>query len=150
ADQFRSDLLGAGLGKGQHGFVVRGLSSLFPFSRHRVRVRRATDGVDLPGSPVWLSRPVMDGQSIDFIDQVLSSAIRVARAPNELVEPLDHILRLLNELVNANDGLMRAHGTSDGPSILETAASAGLTNRMRELVDQLQSNHAPMSFDPSD
>ena len=51
ADQLRSDLADAGMGTGHHGFAIRNLGGILPLSRHRVRVRRAPDGKDLPHSP---------------------------------------------------------------------------------------------------
>jgi O-antigen biosynthesis protein len=151
ADQFRSDLLTAGLGNGNHGFAVRGHSGLLSLSLHQVRVCRSTDGVDIPGSPRLLSRPVLDSRAVDFFERVVSSAILVAKTPNDLVEPLDCILRLLNELVNASDTLGRTIGSErHGSSILETAAGAGLTDRMLELVDQLRLNHAPIHLELAD
>jgi hypothetical protein len=69
ADKFRSDLLEAGLGDGRHGFTVAALDAIFPLSRHRVRVRRTADGLDLPGSPTWIVRLGMSPQTERFISQ---------------------------------------------------------------------------------
>ncbi len=60
ADQFRPDLADAGMGTGHHGFAIRNLGGILPLSRHRVRVRRASDGRDLPRSPVTITRNVLD------------------------------------------------------------------------------------------
>src|SRR5258708_7296094 len=46
ADQFRPDLADAGMGTGHHGFAIRNLGGVLPLSRHRIRVRRASDGKD--------------------------------------------------------------------------------------------------------
>jgi O-antigen biosynthesis protein len=116
-----------------------------------VRVRRSIDGIDIPGSPKLLSRPVLDSRAVDFIERVISSAIQVATAPNDLVDPLDCTLRLLNELVNASDALGRTIGSErHDSSIVDTAAGAGLTDRMRELVDQLRINYVPLYFELAD
>ncbi len=50
ANFYRSDLEQAGIGDGRHGFslALEGLSPLVP---HTVRVARASDGRDVPGSP---------------------------------------------------------------------------------------------------
>jgi GT2 family glycosyltransferase/glycosyltransferase involved in cell wall biosynthesis len=151
ADQFRSDLLAAGAGNGRHGFSLRNLAGVFPLSRHRVRVRRATDGLDLPGSPTWIIQPGLDNQAIDFMEQGVFSAIQVATRPDDLAQPLSQILRLLNDLVNAHEALARTQrGARYSPSAAETAAGLGLADQMRELVERLHFNHMPLYFEPSD
>lgn len=52
ANQFREDLRAAGFGDGLHGFELRLTAGLAPDRRHELRVRRAADGAELPGSPV--------------------------------------------------------------------------------------------------
>jgi hypothetical protein len=51
ADQFRRDLLDAGIGNGKHGFSVTGLHDIVPWSLREVEVRRLPDGAALNGSP---------------------------------------------------------------------------------------------------
>ena len=150
AEQFRRDLLGAGVGNGRHGFVLRHLAGVLPLSRHRVRVRRASDGRDLPGSPAWIIRPGLDDRAIDFMDQAVASALEVATRPDDLAQPLSHVLRLLNELVNAYETLSRNQKEVRQIPVGEIADGLRLTDRMRELVDRLQYAHAPLFFEPSD
>ncbi len=52
ANRFRGDLEAAGIGDGRHGFELRLARSLSPLTRHELRVRRVTDGKELPGSPL--------------------------------------------------------------------------------------------------
>jgi len=54
AARHRQDLLAAGIGGGQRGFEMALDPGLHPRRRHLLRVRRALDGADLPGSPVLL------------------------------------------------------------------------------------------------
>ena len=54
ADRHRDDLAAAGFGDGRRGFLVSLSPPLDLRRRHLVRVCRALDGADLPGSPVLL------------------------------------------------------------------------------------------------
>lgn len=54
ADRYRADLEAAGVGDGRRGFRLALGPPLDPRRRHLVRVRRALDGMDLPGSPALL------------------------------------------------------------------------------------------------
>jgi hypothetical protein len=52
ANRYRDDLLAAGIGNGRHAFALD-FEPPLP-GRHAIRVRRETDGADLPGSPFTL------------------------------------------------------------------------------------------------
>ena len=54
ADRFRRDLEAAGFGDGRCSFLHRFNPPLDPAQSHLVRVRRAIDGMELPGSPALL------------------------------------------------------------------------------------------------
>lgn len=54
ADQLRDDLAAAGIGDGRRGFTTLLDPPLDPRRRHLLRIRRALDGAELPGSPVLL------------------------------------------------------------------------------------------------
>lgn len=54
AQGYRPDLEAAGVGDGRRGFRIELDPPLDPRRRHLVRVRRALDGMDLPGSPALL------------------------------------------------------------------------------------------------
>ena len=150
ADVFRPDLREAGAGSGYHGFNIRNLGGLFPLSRHRVRVRRAFDGRDLPKSPKWISRSRLDDQAVAFMEEVIVSAVQAAEAPDDLAQPLSILLRLLNELINAQEGLARTLTPPRQVPPTEIRGSLYLTDRTRELVDSLQYAFAPLHFEPSD
>ena len=150
ADQLRSDLVQAGAGSGQHGFFLRNLAGVFPLSRHRVRVRRATDGRDLPGSPTWITRPTLDYRAADFTQQVVLSAVEAAKGPDDLAEPLIHLLRLLNDLINAQAEMARARSDLRSISPAEAAGGLQLSGQTQELVRRLQYARAPLYFEPSD
>lgn len=149
ADQYRPDLVEVGAGTGHHGFSVTNLGGVFPLSRHRVRVRRARDGQDLPDSPSWISRPVLDYRTVDFIERVLLTAINSATKPEDLAGPLAFLLGQLNEVVNAHEGLVQTQ--KNALMIPPTELADGqLTGRARELVDHMQYAYAPLYFEPSD
>ena len=150
ADDYRTDLVAAGHGNGQHAFLIRNLHAVFPHSRHRVRVRRASDGQDLPGSPVWITRPGLDSRAMDFMRQAADSAITTASNARDLGEPIAFVLRLLNELINAQDSLARFESARSLVSAAEIAAGLRLAGRTRELVDVLIASHPPVRFESSD
>lgn len=54
ANRYREDLKNAGVGNGRHAFELVLLNPLSPFERNIVRIRRETDGSDIPGSPITL------------------------------------------------------------------------------------------------
>jgi hypothetical protein len=54
ADRLRADLLQAGIGDGRRAFRHPFTPPLSRASHHLIRVRRAVDGADLPGSPALL------------------------------------------------------------------------------------------------
>lgn len=79
ADTPRPDLAAAGIGNGQRGFRFTLETPLSPRSRHLVRVRRALDGADLPGSPALLDAAAGLGAVLEGVED--SSLLReVARA----------------------------------------------------------------------
>lgn len=145
----RSDLLNAGMGNGRHGFVVRGIGAILPLSRHRVRVRRVSDGVDLPGSPAWITRPFLDGTAITFIDQVIGSAVQLAQRPQDLYEPLAVVLGILGELIDATDALSQAM-MDEALSPIEIAGMQPLTAHMRDLIMMLQADCPVLRFPDTD
>lgn len=144
ADQHRTDLAAAGMGNGRHGFTVRNIGGVLPTSRHRLRVRRAEDGIDLPGSPAWILQPVLDDRALGFIEQVVSAAIRTARSPEDVAEPLAMLLGVLGDLINAGDAL--AAGSSGSATAMEVATMQPLGGRMRDLVDNLRDLYPPLHF----
>jgi O-antigen biosynthesis protein len=150
AANFRQDLQEVGVGDGRHGFVLRGLAGVLPFSRHRVRVRRASDGRDLPGSPFWLTRPWLDERAIEFMNQFVTNAVFAATKAEDLAQPLSHVLGLLNDLVNGYEALARSDRQAREASAAEIAHGIGLSERMRELVGGLRLSYSPLYFEPVD
>ena len=80
ADQFRPDLEGR-MGNGRHGFVVQNLATHLSPGTHSVRVRRAIDDLDLPGSPSWVTRPEPSVQPPIAIDSLARTRGRQAEPP---------------------------------------------------------------------
>lgn len=149
ADQFRTDLLEGKIGDGFHGFQLRNMGGALPLSRHLVRVRRASDGLDLPGSPSWITRPGLDSHSLEFMERAVSSAITVATSAEDLAQPLSALLNLLNDLVNVHDGLARASADAGSVAAIHVADDLNLTGRTRELINQLRYSHPPLWFEPA-
>jgi hypothetical protein len=65
ADEARPELLESGAGNGKHGFSVPELGTHIPLGTHTVRVRRARDRLDIPGSPRKVTRPGWDGENTE-------------------------------------------------------------------------------------
>ncbi len=149
ADQFRADLVESEIGNGFHGFHLRNLAGAFPLSRHVVRVRRSSDGLDLSGSPSWITRPGLDSHSVGFMERAISSAIEVATSAEDLAQPLSALLHLLNDLVNVHDGLTRAGYDAASSAALNVADNLNLSGRTRELINQLRYSHPPLWFEPA-
>jgi O-antigen biosynthesis protein len=148
ADQLREDLIARGKGNGRHGFTVPNVGGIFPLSRHRVRVRRASDGWDLPASPAWITRAVLDDKAKALMSEMVFTAIEGAATADDLAEPLGHLLTLLNDVVNAQEGLARMRDTPNIPPA-EAAEVLHLSGRTRELVDQVRYAYAPLYFEPA-
>lgn len=68
ADGYRADLEAAGRGDGRRGFRLELDPPLDPRQRHLVRVRRALDGMDLPGSPALLDAAAALGAVLEEVE----------------------------------------------------------------------------------
>ena len=68
ADGYRADLEAAGMGDGRRGFRLVLDPPLDPRRRHLVRVRRALDGMDLPGSPALLDAAAGLGAVLEEVE----------------------------------------------------------------------------------
>ena len=146
ADQFRPDLV-AVTGNGCHGFSLKNLAGVFPLSRHRVRVRRADTGQDLPGSPCWITQPWLDHRAVDFMQQAIFSAIHAAATPDDLTQPLVELLRLVADIINAQAGLARALNGPHYTSPINAAAGLQLTDQAKELIGRLKHACKPLYFE---
>lgn len=149
ADEFRADVAEVCAGNGRHGFAVKNLAGLLPLSQHRVRVRRASDGLDLPGSPALITKPGLDDRAMDFTSRAMFSAVQAAVKSDDLAQPLNHLLHLLNELINAHEGLTLTEKIPPRISLMELA-DGQLTGRARELVDHVRYAYAALYFEPSE
>ena len=150
ADLYRADLVAAGPKHGNHGFVVQGLGGVFSLSRHLVRVRRASDGQDLPGSPTWITRPLLDDQAMQFMTEAVMSVTAAARSADDLAQPIGHLLSLLNELINAHEHLSHTTTATHRINPAELATMMPLSGRTHELVEQLRATYEPLYFEPAD
>ena len=86
---------------------------------------------------------------MDFMERAIYSAVAASATADEIAQPLSHLLRLLNDLINAYAALARTHGDGQLSSAAEIAAELGLTGRTRDLVDQLLSEHPHIHFEPA-
>lgn len=85
ANIMRRDLADAGVGTGCYGFAFVLGELVFPFARHRLRVRFADDGTDVPGSPFALVEAGRDGQvDVSDVAEILRSRIETLDEPETL------------------------------------------------------------------
>jgi len=79
---------------------------------------------------------VLDDQAANFMNEVIFTAIESAKKPDDLSEPLGHLLTLLNDLVNAQERLARTR--ADTPRMprpkRRRAASDGRTANCRTIA----------------
>ena len=78
ANQYRADLVAAGVRSGRHGFRAALPVALDPARPHSIAIRRAEDGAELPGSPVLLpALPASGALAAVPLDVLLQAAHRV-------------------------------------------------------------------------
>jgi GT2 family glycosyltransferase len=152
ADMFRGDLLDAGIGTGKYGFTIPNPSTLLPFARHHVSVRRAADGVDLPGSPRWLLRPEagFDFSLIQFLESAAFASTGVARSPEDLDQQVTLTLRVLNQLLNARSALNDDRPLLSDPHLQDLLQEAEVSDWTRELLAKVEDEFAPIHFESVD
>lgn len=152
ANEFRLDVRNAGFGTGNYGFKITNLSALLPFARHKIAVRRASDGVDLPGSPQWIERATaeLDVSCIQFLESATSASVNVARTPGELDGHIAIALRVLNKLLNARSALGDGRPIASDPRLQDLLYEAELSDWTRELVTKVESSYAPIYFNDVD
>ena len=147
ANIFRKDVRGAGIGTGKYGFFVANPSVLLPFARHKISIRRAADGVDLPGSPRWIQRPAtdFDGSATNFLDSAITASIGAAHSAQELDNPISFTLRALNRLLNARHSLADSALACD-PHIQALLKDGDVSGWTRELTARVEAQYAPLHF----
>ena len=148
ADIYRGDLRDAGIGSGKHGFTIPNPSVLLPLARHQIAVRRAADGVDLPGSPKWLLRPEagFDLSLAKFFYSAASASANVARRPEDLDEPLTLTLRVLDQLLNVRNSLHAEGSPPSGAGLQGFLVAAQPSDRTRELITKVETEFTPIRF----
>lgn len=148
ADIFRGDLLEAGIGSGKYGFSIPNPSALLPLARHQIAIRRAVDGIDLPGSPQWLLRPDagIDFSLIQVIESAAFAIASVARSPEELDQQVTLTLRVLNQLLNARSLLNEDKPLLGDPRLQDLLQGAEVSDWTRELLAKVESEFPPLHF----
>ena len=86
ADLPRPDLAALGMGNGRHGFNLSFSPTILPLARHTLRVRRASDGVDLAGSPrVWeKAGSGLDRSTRSYVSGLFQAEAAVARSVDDI------------------------------------------------------------------
>jgi autotransporter passenger strand-loop-strand repeat protein len=168
ADHPRPDLEAAGVGDGRHGFVFAVPGGLAPDRPHVIRVQRATDGQDLPGSPYHLQpqgitpapaadRPALRAcLEIATRDRIAGWAWDKAR-PDEPValQILDNGAIIGRVLANAHRADLAAAGIGDGRHAFDWRFPAALSLYARHVLsvrledDGSEAENAPAVIDPA-
>ena len=81
---FREDLLKAGIGDGCHSFWLYLPQRLSPLADHVLRIRRLSDGAELPGSPRTIPREEMPVEAARQTIALALNAAAAAAGPAEL------------------------------------------------------------------
>ena len=150
ADIPRPDLIPAGIGDGAHAFRIRGLGGMFLQSRHRVHVRRASDHVDVPGSPRWIINEDagFDHDGAMFMEGVMSGAIAAATSPQDLDHPLSFLLQLVNALANARAFQEEQLRTPRAVQFDSVMSQVNFSDWMYELSAKLRREYEPLRIEP--
>ena len=111
ADRPRADLAAAGLGDGRHSFELRLLPPLSPLVQQVLSVRRESDGVHIPGSPVVL--PAVSGFGEN--EQMLLARLLAA------VKPGPELRTRLSFLAAQTEALLQLQADADNPAATREA-----------------------------
>ena len=152
ADLYRPDLQASGIGNGSHGFLIATPAAIFQKSRHFVRIRRASDGVDLSNSGQWLSRDSagFDRLAAEHMEQQIFGAIDTAKVADDLNQPIAAVLTGLNTLVNARMAMSHDKAVAGRMVLRDLPFDATVSDWMRDLLTKLQHDYAPLYFEPAE
>jgi glycosyltransferase involved in cell wall biosynthesis len=133
ANIMRKDLADAGVGTGRYGFAFILGEHVFPFARHRLRVRFADDGMDVPGSPFALVDPGRPGHvDVSDVAEILHSRIETLDEP-------DTLNRMIGVLAGALDRALSRQWDKGRPVLSDAAPTAlGEPKSFAEAVEQAQ------------
>ncbi len=152
ADIFREDVRDAGIGTGNYGFAIPNPAALLPLARHQIAVRRASDGVDLPGSPRWLLHPDagFDLSMARFVESAAAASSNLARTADDLDQQITLSMHVLNRLLNVRNSLSDNSSLIGDPRLQEILHEAEVSDWTRELMTKVEADFAPIQFDDVD
>jgi glycosyltransferase involved in cell wall biosynthesis len=136
ADQHRPDLAAAGVAQGRCAFFFAFPTGLSALSRHVLRVRRESDGRELPNSPAILDPAA---SFTPALEKTLEGSLRAAIATAHQGDDLDEALRFL---VAQTDRLMKRR--RDLGDTTRQPAHAAFRERWQEMLPQAE-DAAPAS-----
>lgn len=151
ANTYRPDLEKAGMGDGRHGFSIRNLHAVLPYSRHHIRIRRASDGRDLPRSPHWLirPRPGLDSHAVSFMQDAVSTALERAQSANDIAPMLNFLLGQLNSVLNYYHDLSTGNDVNLSHVRKDYLAQSSITGRTAELTRMHLETYPVLHFSPA-
>jgi len=114
ANHYRDDLESAGIGDGRHAFTLSFDDSLLMLSPRVIRVRRESDGADVPGSPKTITPPLIFDASVM---RTLSEALGKYRSDDEIERKIDFFVeetvKLMQGLADRDSGRARRRRDED-------------------------------------
>jgi autotransporter passenger strand-loop-strand repeat protein len=161
ADQFRADLVDAGIGDGRHGFLLTLSEPLAADRHHMIQVQRASDGAQLHNSP-WtlrLAQPVVDDGAAATCRGALDLATRDRIAgwaqdeaqPTEpvLLQILDNGVQIAELLANRFRADLAHHGIDSGRHGFDLIIPGGLSPLKRHVISARRATDgAPLAGAP--
>ena len=144
ANQYRADLMQAGIGDGCYGFSIAFSETLLPYARHVLHLRPAGSAVDLPSFPLVLTR---DQTGLDATVRLMLGNI-VADAQN--AQSAEELAPLVNTLVGFLDAAVSRYADlaedreADPAELLKPVE---LAPQLRKLVISLRSNYPELSIE---
>ena len=105
ANRYRGDLERAGIGDGRHAFALTFEAPVLLHESRVIRIRRESDGVDMPGSPKTLRPPDAFDASVR---ESLASALARYGSDREIEEKIDFLVeqtgKLAQQLADRDSG----------------------------------------------
>jgi glycosyltransferase involved in cell wall biosynthesis len=164
AEPYRADLLYRGIGDGRHGFDFSIVGGLSPLLRHVIRVQRAIDGQDLPGSPWMLDAAPLaltapTATAATLRGQVdLATRDRIAGWAQDAADPatpvalqiLDNGLPIARVLANRGRADLVDAGIGNGRHAFDLVIPGGLSPLSRHVIQvQREADGAELPGSPA-
>jgi GT2 family glycosyltransferase/glycosyltransferase involved in cell wall biosynthesis len=144
ANQYRADLLQAGIGDGCYGFSIAFSETLLPYARHVLRLRPAGTAIDLPSFPLVLTRDEAGlDPTVRFVLGNLMAEAKNARSTDELAPLVTALVGFLDAAISRYAYLAE----QSEPDPAELLNPAELAPQFQKLVRSVQSNYPQLHIE---